>query len=136
MREWIDIIRHSLLEANTIRIGLNRLFRLTSRQQLLSLLERFPALRGWTTADGEVWVWNAEKFSHSHTSRYIPRYEKPVYFWSEAAPEIEFEQNGGRDAVMQCGDFLFDMWVVGDRKDEEIERAKRTCPVMARILPD
>lgn len=120
MRQFIQIVEGVITESDTIRIGRHAAQRLKTRNQLLQLLKKKPALRGWATSDGDVWVWDAEAFTHSFMTRHIPFTEKPIYFWHPAnAPDVEFEQNGGRDAVMDCGDFLFDVWSPGeaDKKD-------------------
>jgi hypothetical protein len=126
-------IHEILTEADTIRFGREYARRLKNRQHLLTLLASKPALRGWTTADGDVWVWDAYALTHNFVERKLPTSGLvPIYFWRHDAPEDSFEQTGGRDAASDLGDFIFDVWGMGSKQDA-IARALQS-PTLHRII--
>jgi hypothetical protein len=123
------------INESAVRVFGNKYIRLlTGKSQLLKLLaqSQIGALRGWVTSNGEVWVWDAMDWSHGWAGRHVFNAENPVYFWSPTSPPEEFEQNGGRETVIDCGDFLFDATPWQREKQREIVLAK--SPVLAKLI--
>lgn len=123
-------------EGDNVRVGSAYVRRLKSRSQLIQLLDKFPALRGWVTANGDVWVWDAEALTHGNVEFRIPDAENPIYFWHPTnSPDIEFEQNGGRDNVRKCDGFLFDLFSFSPlNKDQQIDFVMAKSPLLRQII--
>lgn len=127
-------ISEERLDESSVRIGNAYIRRLQNRAQLINLLTKSPlgALRGWVCGNGEVWVWDAMDWSHGFAGRHIPGHENPIYFWNHAAPAEEFEQNGGKESVMDCGPFLFDASPFNREESRQTVLAK--SPLLRKLI--